>query len=469
MCTSGGSLPDVQGDENMNRRIEAGEDMTSGPLLKKMLLFALPIMGMSCLQLLFSAADMVVVGRFCGKEALGAVGAVGSPIGLLLGLFLGLSVGTSVVVAQDYGAQDWDGVSRAVHTSILAGALIGVMTMGVGQIFCGPLLESIETPANILDMSILYMRIYLFGVPANMVYNFSAAALRAMGDSKRPMYYLVISGAVNAVLNVLFVVVFRRSVDGVALATIISQYLAMGMILRCLCRSGGPAVLEWKRLRIDRQKLRTVLRIGIPAGAQSVLFSISGVLIQSGVNSFGSDFVAGKAAYDNLEGFANSVASAYTSTAITFTGQCMGAKKYDRIDRVAKQCALQVMLITAIVSAFFIIFGEKLLGIYSDDPNVIEYGMLHMYVIMSGLALCGFMLAFPGVTRGMGYSVLPTVCTLLGACVMRIVWIRTVFVWYPLPAVLLACYPVSWVLTNIGQLAVFFYARKKVRSQQLVS
>ena len=444
-----------------------GEDITTGPLAKKMLLFALPIMGMSCLQLLFNAADMVVVGRFSGKEALGAVGAVGSPIGLLLGLFLGLSVGTSVVVAQDYGAKDWDGVSRAVHTSVLVGALIGVTIMGVGQIFCRPLLQRMGTPENILPMSVLYMRIYFLGVPANLVYNFSAAALRAMGDSKRPMYYLVISGAVNAVLNVLFVVVFRRSVDGVALATVMSQYLAMCLLLRCLRRSGGPAALKWRQLRIDRQKLRIVLRIGIPAGAQSVLFSISGVLIQSGVNSFGSDFVAGKAAYDNLEGFANSVASAYTSAAITFTGQCMGTRKFDRIDHVAKQCTLQVMLLTAAVSTLCIVFGEKLLGIYTDDPKVIEYGMLHMYVIMSGLALCGFMLAFPGVTRGMGYSVLPTVCTLLGACVMRVVWIRTVFVWYPTPAVLLSCYPVSWVLTNIGQLIVFFYARKKIRSREL--
>ena len=449
----------------MKRGTASGADVTSGPLLKQMLLFSMPILAMTCLQLLFNAADMVVVGRFSGKEALAAVGATGALINLLVGAFMGLSAGTSVVVAQNYGAKDWDGVSRGVHTSILLSIIGGVVVTAIGIVFCAPLLRWMGTPDNIIDLSILYMKIYFIGVPANMVYNFAAAALRAMGDSNRPMYYLVISGVVNAALNLMFVIVFHRSVDGVAWATVISQYLAMGMILRCLCKQEGPAKLSFRKLCIDRSKLRSVLRIGLPAGAQSVLFSISNVLIQSAVNSFGSDFVAGRSAYGNIEGFVGTIAGAYYNTAITFTGQCMGAKKYDRIDQVAKTGAVLVVATTAIASGLCVLFGRELLGIYSDDANVIEYGMIHMRVMMSTYILCTLMNSCPGLTRGMGYSLLPMICTMVGACALRIVWLQTVFARFRTMGVLIACYPVTWGITSLGQILIFFYARKKIRRE----
>lgn len=444
----------------------SGRDMTTGPLLKKILLFALPIMAMTCLQLLFNAADMVVVGRFSGKEALAAVGSNNALINLLIGAFLGLSAGTSVVVAQNYGAGNWEGVSRAIHTSIMLSALCGLVMMAVGVNFCGGMLRLMGTPDDIIDLATLYMRIYFIGVPANLIYNFAAASLRAIGDSKHPMTFLVIAGAVNAALNLLFVIVFHRSVDGVALATIISQYLSMFLILRCLHRCEEPATLRWSKLCIDKDKLRSILRIGLPAGTQRVLFAVSNVMIQSAVNSFGSDFVAAKAAYANIESFADSIECAFYDAAITFTGQCMGAKRYERIDRVAKTCCLLVVAISLVASGLCILFGRQLLGIYTDDPQVVELGMVNMWVMMSTYVFCNLMNTLPGLTRGMGYSLPPMICTLVGACAMRIVWLKTVFVWKHTMIILLLCYPISWALTGGGQLAIFFYARKKIRTRK---
>lgn len=438
-------------------------DLTSGPLFGKILIFALPIMAMNLLQLLFNAADMVVVGRFSGSEALGAVGATGSLIGLIVNLFMGLSVGTSVIVAQDYGAGQPQAVSRSVHTSIAVSVIGGFFVTVVGLLLCGPLLRMMGTPDDILPLSELYMRIYFLGMPAGMVYNFGAAVLRAVGDSRRPMNYLTIAGVVNVILNLLFVVGFNMSVAGVAWATVISQYLSVYLILNCLYHTDRAIRLFPKEVRVDRRKLLDIIRIGVPAGLQGMLFSISNVLIQSAVNSFGSTLVAASSAAGNIESFVGTTMNAYYNAAVTFTGQNMGAKQYDRIDSVAKVCTGLIFSTWIVLGGAVLLFGRSLLGIYTDNPEVIDLGMIRMRIMMATYFTCGTMSVFPGLTRGMGYSVLPMLCTLIGACLMRIVWLMTVFNWYPTIPVLFACYPVTWALAGGGQVASFFYARHHVR------
>ena len=440
-------------------------DKSSRSLFSKMLIFALPIMAMNILQLLFNAADMIVVGRYSGSEALAAVGATGSLINLIVNLFMGLSVGTSVVTAQDYGAGNPDAVSRTVHTSIGISIIGGLIVMGVGLVLCEPLLILMGTPEDILHLSVLYMKIYFLGFPARMIYNFGAAILRAIGDSRRPMYFLTMTGIVNVLFNMFFVIVLNMSVDGVAWATVISQYLALVLIMVSLSRSVGAIRFRFHLLRIDSHKLKDIIKIGLPAGLQGLLFSISNVLIQSAVNSFGSVMVAASAAAGNVEGFVGTAMNGYYNAAITFTGQSMGAKKYDRIDDIAKVCTILVFATWILLGGATLLIGESLLGLYTSNPEVIELGMLRLKVMMAAYFTCGTMNVFPGLTRAMGYSILPMLCTLVGACLMRIVWLSTVFRWYPTVIVLFMCYPVTWALAGLGQVASFFYARSQIRKR----
>lgn len=438
-------------------------DMCSGPLFSKILIFALPIMAMNILQLLFNAADLVVVGQFSGKEALGAVGATGALINLIVNLFMGLSVGTSVIVAQDYGAGKPDDVSRSVHTSIAVSIISGLAVMVIGLVFCKPMLQLMGTPPDILDLAVLYMKIYFVGVPANMVFNFAAAVLRAVGDSRHPMYYLLISGSANVVLNLFFVLVMGMSVDGVALATVITQYLSVILIMVCLYRSSLAIRFIPRQLRMDTAKLWSIVRIGLPAGLQSLLFSISNVLIQSAVNSFGSTMVAASSAASNIEGFVSTPMNAYYNAAITFTGQNMGAKKYDRIDKIAKVCTVLIFATWLIVGGAVMLFGRPLLSIFTTDPEVIELGIVRLNIMMIAYFTCGMMNVYPGLTRAMGYSVMPMLCTLVGACLMRIVWLMTVFAWHRTVFMLFVCYPITWALAGLGQVGIFFYARSRIR------
>lgn len=446
--------------------INRDKDMCNGPIFGKMVLFALPIMAMNILQLLFNAADMVVVGRFSGKEALAAVGATGAIINLIVNLFMGLSVGTSVIVAQNYGAGRSDGVSRSVHTSIIISIIGGFLVMVLGLVLCNPLLIMMGTPKDIIDLSALYMRIYFLGLPASMIYNFGAAILRAVGDSRRPMLYLLAAGVVNVILNLFFVIVLHMSVDGVAWATVISQYLSMLLVLVCLIHNKEESIrLILKKLRIDGEKLKQIIQIGLPAGLQGLLFSISNVLIQSAINSFGSSMVAASSAAGNIEGFVATSMNAYYNAAITFTGQNMGAKKFDRIDKVAKICAILIIVTWIVLGGLTMLLSRPLLSIFTSDPEVIRLGIIRINVLMIAYFTCGIMNVFPGLTRGMGFSILPMICTLVGACLMRIVWLATFFAWFPTVLMLFACYPITWALAGIGQVGSFFYARKKVRER----
>ena len=438
-------------------------DMCSGPLLSKLLIFALPIMAMNILQLMFNTTDMVVVGRFSGSNALAAVGATGPLINLIVNLFMGLSVGTTVIVSQDLGAGKPNAVSRSVHTSIAISIIVGLIVMVVGFAICKPLLNMMGTPEDIINLSVLYMKIYFISTPATMVYNFAAAILRAKGDSRSPMYYLIITGILHVIFSLFFVLVLHMSVEGVACSTVISEYLSVMLIMICLSRSEGAIRFMPRKMCIDGQKLKAIVRIGLPAGMQGLLFSISNVLIQSAINSFGTTMVAASSSAANIENYIGTTMNAYYNAAIAFTGQNMGAKKYDRIDTVAKVCTVLIFATWILLGGAILLFGRQLLSIFTSDPEVIKLGILRMNIMMIAYFTCGMMNVYPGLTRAMGYSILPMLCTLVGACLMRIAWLATIFTWYPTEVMLFVCYPVTWGLAGLGQVCIFLYARRQIR------
>ena len=337
--------------------------------------------------------------------------------------------------------------------------------MVLGLSLWRPLLVAMGTPEDIFDLSAQYMIIYFYSLPASMVFNFGAAILRAVGDSRRPMYYLLIAGVVNVIVNLFLVIVMHLGVAGVAWSTVASQYLAMVLIVICLCRSHGVIHFNPRQMRIDRHKLVQIVRIGLPAGLQGLLFSISNVLIQSAVNSFGSTMVAASSAASNIEGFVGTATNAYYNAAITFTGQNMGAKKVDRIDSIAKVSTVLIFATWIVLGGATMLFARPLLSLYTTDQQVIDLGTMRINVMMIAYFTCGMMNVYPGLTRGMGYSILPMVSTLVGACLLRIVWLVTVFAWFPTELILFACYPITWAMAGIGQVASFFYARGRVRKR----
>ena len=444
-------------------------DMCNGPLLWKILLFSVPLMLSGILQLLFNAADIVVVGQFAGNEAMAAVGSTGSLNNLIVNVFMGLSIGTSIMVARYYGAQNWKGVHDVVHTSILVSVISGIFLIFLGELLARPLLELMGTPDNVLDQAVLYMRIIFAGMPALMLYDFGAAVLRAVGDTKRPLIFLLIAGVINAALNLFFVLVFHMGVDGVALATIISQYISAVLVVICLMRSDGYYRLVLRELRISKEKLFQIIRVGLPAGIQGAVFSISNVLIQSSVNSFGYIAVAGNTAASNLEGFVYTSMNALYQASLSFTSQNVGARKIHRIVPVLLRCQAVVVAVGAGMGILVVAFGNTLLSIYSSDPAVIAYGLQRLQVICLTYFLCGMMDVACGSIRGMGYSMVPTVVSLAGACGLRILWIFTVFLFRRTLFVLYLSYPVSWMVTIAAHLIcflVFFRRLKKGTSSE---
>jgi len=438
-------------------------DMCSGTLWNKILIFALPLAASSMLQLLFNAADVVVVGRFAGKEALAAVGSNTSLINLLVNLFVGLSVGTNVVVARDLGAGRHDNVSRSVHTSITLSLISGVMMAVFGVVMVRHLLEWMSSPTDVIELSTVYLRIYFLGMPANLFYNFGAAILRAQGDTKRPLYYLTTAGVVNVLLNLVFVVVLGMDVDGVAIATIIAQYISALLVLRCLMREEGPLHLDLKKLRMEWPVVRRILQVGLPAGFQGIVFSLSNVVIQSSLNSFNDPvIVAGSAASANIEGFVYAAMNAFYQTALTFTGQNYGAGKCGRVDRVLMLCETFSMSTGLVLGNLAFFFGPELAGIYAPgEDQVIAQALIRMSFLCCPYLLAGFMDTMVGVLRGIGYSVVPMVVSLIGACGLRLIWVATVFPLFRSPATLYVSYPVTWVITGGVHLMFFLYVRKR--------
>ena len=437
-------------------------DMCNGPLLGKILVFTFPLMLSGVLQLLFNAADIVVVGRFSGAHALAAVGSTSALINLLVNVFMGLSIGTNVLTAQGYGARNEEDVSDTVHTSVLLSLVSGVILIVAGVLFSRPLLELMATPEEVLGQAALYMKIYFIGMPAMMAYNFGAAILRAIGDTRRPLYYLLISGVVNVILNLIFVIIFRMGVAGVATATVISQVISAGMVLKCLMGLDGMCRLELHKLAIHKDKLLNIARIGLPAGLQGAIFSISNVLIQSSVNSFGAIAMAGNTAAGNLEGFVYTSMNSVYQTNLSFTSQNMGAGNRQRMKKILGICLILVSVVGLVLGNGFVFFGQQLLGIYSSDPEVIQYGLNRMHLICAPYFLCGLMDLFPGALRGMGHSAVPMILSVLGTVGTRVVWIFLIFPQHRSLDILFISYPVSWLLTILMQVICFWFVRRKV-------
>lgn len=435
--------------------------MLNGPLFGKVWRFALPLMLSSMLQLLYNAADTIVVGRAVGHTALAAVGSTGPMVNMIVNLFMGLSVGASVVVAQNYGAGRRRDVSETVHTAMLISVIGGVIVGIVGFATCRPLLLLMGTPETVIEQAVLYVRIYFCGMPAIGIYNYGAAILRAVGDTKRPMLFLVFSGLINVVLNLFFVLVFHMGVAGVSLATVISQCVAAFLAVRCLMKADGCVQLYIKELRVYKDKLWAMLRVGLPAGIQGSLFSISNMLLQSSVNTFGDIVMAGNTAASNLDSFAYVALNSFSQAAITFTGQNVGADRWDRVKKVLGACSVSILITALVVGAILLTAGESLLWIYDDDARVIEAGMVRLVWMATTYFLCGFMDTLVGMLRGMGRSVLPMLVSLAGACGLRIVWIYTVFVLYHELWVVYASYPVTWTITALTHLICFVIIYRK--------
>jgi putative MATE family efflux protein len=444
-------------------------DMTHGPMFGKILVFTLPLIFSSVLQLLFNAADIIVVGRFTGSEALAAVGSTGSLINLLTNLFLGLSVGANVLFANYVGAGETGRANKVLHTSVLLSVISGIILMVIGLVFANPILVLMGSPDDVIDLSALYLRIYFIGMPAMLFYNFGSAILRAVGDTRRPLFFLAAAGIINVFLNLFFVIVFSMGVAGVALATIISQAISAFLLLRCLQKETGACHLSLSRLKAEPQELKRILRIGIPAGLQGVIFSFSNVIIQSSVNSFGSLVMAGNAAASNIEGFVYISMNAFSQTCVSFTSQNYGAREYGRIPKVLKLC----VMCTAFTGLFFgnmaYHFGRNLISIYNTDPEVISYGLVRMRYMCTLHFACGIMDVLVGSIRGMGYSVLPMVVSLLGACVLRVVWIFTVFASVRTLPSLYVSYPISWILTLTVHFICFNIIYRKICKRKVPS
>lgn len=446
-------------------RISYRMDMTEGPLTTKIIKFTIPVMLTGILQLLFNTADVIVVGRFTGKTALAAVGSTGSLINLLVSLFMGLSIGTNVLVARYQGAKDNKAVSETVHTSIALGIVGGLILLIIGVVATRPLLEMMATPEDVIDQSTLYMRILFFGMPLNLILNFGAAILRAIGDTKRPLYYLTIAGVINLFLNIFLVTVFSLGVAGVAIATVISEGVSCGLILLCLKHETGAIRLYFNRIKINPSKCIDIMKIGLPAGLQGCIFSISNVLIQSSVNSFGSTVMAGNTAASNIEGFVYVSMNSLHQTCISFTSQNFGAGKFKRIKKVLINC-LVIVAITGLVlgnSAYF--FGKYLLSAYNNEAEVISYGLIRLSIISTMYFLCGLMDVMVGAMRGIGYSILPMIVSLVGACGLRIVWIYTVFVKFRTLDILFISYPVTWTITFLSHLVCYYIVTRKYKDK----
>ena len=433
-------------------------DMCNGPLVKKILIFAIPLMFSSILQLLFNAVDMVIVGRYSidKANALAAVGSTSSLINLLVNSFMGLSVGANVIVAQAFGAKDDSGIHNTIHTSILLSIVCGFILSVLGIVLARPLLSLMGTPDTVLGLSSTYMKIYFIGMPAVLLYNFGSSIMRAIGDTKKPLYFLIIAGIINVILNLIFVIGFKMSVDGVALATVISQCVSAILIIISLMKTEGTCKLYLHKLTIHRASLLKILKIGIPAGLQGAIFSISNVLIQSSINSFGDVCMAGNAATANVEGFIFSSMNAFHQAAVSFTSQNMGAKKYDRIKSVLRICLTNVVIVGCGLSLVLYIFRYPILNLYTEgNMAVTEYGIIRMKIIFPLYFLCGIMDVLVGSIRGLGFSALPMIVSLLGACAFRVIWIFTIFSALPTLTILYVSYPVSWAITLVVHFICF--------------
>ena len=438
-------------------------NMTEGSIVKKLLQFSVPLIFSSLLQILFNTADVIVVGRFAGDNSLGAVGSTGSLINLMVNLFVGLSVGTTVVAANFFGAEKKSELKETVHTAILLSLISGIILTIFGVIGAKQILQWMQSPKEILDLATQYLQIYFGGIISTMIYNFGSALLRAKGDTKRPLYILFFAGIINVILNLIFVILFKMDVAGVALATVISQTISAFLVIRCLLKETEEFKLDLKQLKINPQILIRIIKIGVPAGLQGIIFSLSNVIIQSSINSFGAIVIAGNSAALNIENFIFTGMNGFSQGTLTFISQNFGAKKYQRINKTIIVAIFCVFLVGFVFGNLTVIFGRKLLSFFTTSPEVIESGISRLKIICATYALCGMMDVMGNAIRGIGHSVLPMIITLLGACGIRLLWISTIFL---IPkfhscTTIFVSYPISWTVTFIAHIICFFIIRKK--------
>ncbi|CDD55942.1 mATE family multidrug resistance protein [Bacteroides pectinophilus CAG:437] len=442
-------------------------DMCNGTIMDKLISFALPLMLSGVLQLMFNAVDIIVVGRFTGSQALAAVGSTSALINIFTNLFIGISLGSNVLAARFYAAGKSKEMSETVHTSITIALISGIIMAFVGAIFAKGALELMDTPDDVIDQSVLYMRIYFMGMPFFMLYNYGAAILRAVGDTKRPLLFLIISGITNAVLNLILVIVFGLGVAGVAIATVIAQLISCVLVLTCLCRSQSSYRLYFNKLGIRRDYMVQIFKVGVPAGIQSVVINFSNALLQSSVNSFGSTAMAGYTAANNLLGFLYVSINSVTQACMSFTSQNLGVGKFKRMDRVLIDCIILSVAVSIVMGSSFYIFGRQLIGIYTSDAEVVKCGMEILAYTTLTYFLCGIMDLIPGALRGMGYSAVPMVLSVIGTVGTRVFWIFGIFPYYRSLGILFVSYPASWGLTIVLQAACFYFVRKRVHGKRL--
>ncbi|MDO4283904.1 MAG: MATE family efflux transporter [Eubacteriales bacterium] len=439
--------------------------MCNGSLMDKLVAFSLPLMLSGILQLMFNAVDIIVVGRFTGSDALAAVGATSALINVFTNLFIGISLGTNVLTARFYAAGKDKEVSETVHTSITIALISGIAMAVLGLLFSGGALELMGTPEEIIGQSALYMKIYFLGMPFFMLYNYGAAVLRAVGDTRRPLLFLIIAGVTNAALNMFLVIVFHMGVAGVAIATVISQMISCILVLLCLYRTQSSYQLRFSRLTIRVRYMRQIFEVGIPAGIQSTVINISNVLLQSSVNSFGAIAMAGYTAANNVLGFLFVSINSVTQACMSFTSQNYGAGKWKRMDRVLLDCIALSVGVAVVLGSSAYFLGPEILRIYTDDPEVVQAGMEILLFTTTTYFCCGLMDLFPGALRGMGHSAVPMILSIIGTVGTRIVWIFLIFPYHRSLSVLFISYPASWIITIVMQVACFWVVRRKMMAQ----
>ena len=437
-------------------------DMCNGSIMDKLISFSIPLMLSSILQLLFNAVDIVVVGRFSGSQALAAVGSTTALINMFVNLFIGVSLGVNVLAARFYASGKEKEMSETVHTAITFALISGVFMSFVGIFLAKGALLLMDTPEDVIDQAALYMRIYFTGMPFFMLYNYGAAVLRAVGDTKRPLLFLIIAGGANAGLNLFLVAVFHMGVAGVAIATVISQMISCILVLRCLYRTETSYQLRFSRLTMKWIYLKQIFLVGIPAGIQSTVINFSNVLLQSSVNSFGSVAMAGYTAANNIFGFLYAAVNSVTQACMSFTSQNFGAGKWKRMDRVLLDCVVLSIGISLVLGGGAYLFGPELLQIYTSDPEVIQCGMEILLYTTVTYFLCGLMDLFPGALRGIGHSAVPMILSVIGTVGTRIVWIFWIFPAHRSLDILFISYPASWIITILLQVICFWFVRKKM-------
>ena len=440
--------------------------MCNGSIMDKLISFSLPLMVSGILQHAFNAVDIIGVGRFSGSQALAAVGSTTALINVFTNLFIGISLGANVLAARFYAAGKDREMSETVHTSITLALISGIMMAVIGVLLAKWALEIMGTPDDVIGQSALYMRIYFMGMPFFMLYNYGAAILRAIGDTKRPLIFLIISGIANAALNMILVILFHMGVVGVAIGTIISQLISCVLVLTCLYRSEGSYQLRFSKLKINGAYMEQIFQVGVPAGIQSTVINLSNALLQSSVNSFGSIAMAGYTAANNILGFLYMSVNSITQACMSFTSQNYGVGKLKRMDKVLRDCAILSISIAAVLGGLAYSFGPQILTVYTSDPKVINCGMEILAYTSITYFLCGIMDLFPGALRGMGYSAVPMVLSVIGTVGTRIVWVFGIFPNHRSLSVLFVSYPVSWILTIVLQVVCFYFVRKRVHQKE---